>query len=95
MPCQLTSCALQTTSSTPTSTTGATTPSSTAGLNALAKTAGKKYFGSATDNPELSDTAYVAILSESYQFGQITPGNSMKWVSVTTALDQFLRRVYG
>ena len=66
-----------------------------AGLNALAKTAGKKYFGSATDNPELSDTAYVAILSESYQFGQITPGNSMKWVSVTTALDQFLRRVYG
>jgi len=49
------------------------------GLNSLAKTAGKIYFGSATDNPELTDTAYVAILSENTMFGQITPGNSWKW----------------
>ncbi|VDB83763.1 unnamed protein product [Peniophora sp. CBMAI 1063] len=49
------------------------------GLNDLAQAAGKKYFGSATDNPELTDSAYVAILSESSEFGQITPGNSWKW----------------
>lgn len=50
-------------------------------LNQIATGAGKVYFGSATDNPELTDTAYVAILSDSTEFGQITPGNSMKWVS--------------
>lgn len=33
-----------------------------ANLNQLAKAAGKLYFGSATDNSELSDSAYVAIL---------------------------------
>ena len=49
-------------------------------LNTLATGAGKKYFGSATDNPELTDTAYVDILT-STEFGQITPGNTIKWVS--------------
>lgn len=34
----------------------------TANLNQLAHAAGKLYFGSATDNSELSDSAYVAIL---------------------------------
>ena len=58
------------------------TPSSTAGLHTLAKAAGKLYFGSATDNPELSDTAYVARLDDVKEFGQITPGNSMKWVCI-------------
>ncbi|KII85155.1 glycoside hydrolase family 10 protein [Plicaturopsis crispa FD-325 SS-3] len=48
-------------------------------LNTLATALGWKYFGSATDNPELTDTAYVAILSDNGMFGQITPGNSMKW----------------
>ncbi|KAF5373878.1 hypothetical protein D9758_000635 [Tetrapyrgos nigripes] len=57
----------------------APTSTSTAKLNTVAKAAGKLYFGSATDNPELSDTAYVSILSDSTTFGQITPGNSMKW----------------
>lgn len=33
-----------------------------ANLNQLAVAAGKLYFGSATDNPELTDAAYVAIL---------------------------------
>lgn len=33
-----------------------------ANLNQLAKAAGKLYFGSATDNSELSDAAYTAIL---------------------------------
>ncbi|GAA2395641.1 endo-1,4-beta-xylanase [Dactylosporangium salmoneum] len=46
-------------------------------LQSLAAAKGK-YFGSATDNPELSDTAYTAILGGG-EFGQTTPGNSMKW----------------
>lgn len=33
-----------------------------ANLNQLAKAAGKLYFGSATDNSELTNSAYVAIL---------------------------------
>lgn len=48
-------------------------------LNKLAIAAGKKYFGSATDNSELDDTAYTAILSDADEFGQITPGNTQKW----------------
>ncbi|KAI0322737.1 endo-1,4-beta-xylanase A precursor [Amylostereum chailletii] len=55
------------------------TGTSTVKLQTVAKSAGKTYFGSATDNPELTDTAYVAILSDNTMFGQITPGNSMKW----------------
>ncbi|KAI0648972.1 glycoside hydrolase superfamily [Trametes meyenii] len=73
--------------STPTTMSGPSSPSSTpaapapsaSGLHTLAKAAGKLYFGSATDNPELTDTAYVAKLSDGKEFGQITPGNSMKW----------------
>ena len=48
------------------------------GLNVRAVAAGKLYFGSATDNGELSDSAYVAGLSNTNDFGQITPGNSQK-----------------
>ncbi|PVH79727.1 glycoside hydrolase family 10 protein [Cadophora sp. DSE1049] len=48
-------------------------------LNQLAKAKGLKYFGSATDNPELSDAPYLAILSDVNEFGQITPGNAQKW----------------
>jgi endo-1,4-beta-xylanase len=36
-----------------------------------------RYFGSATDNPELTDTAYTSILGS--EFDMITPGNGMKW----------------
>ncbi|KAI0737567.1 endo-beta-1,4-glucanase [Daedaleopsis nitida] len=50
-----------------------------AGLHALAKQAGKLYFGSATDNPELTNTAYTAILDNNQMFGQTTATNSMKW----------------
>lgn len=48
-------------------------------LHKLAVAAGKKYFGSATDNGELDDTAYTAILGDVDEFGQITPGNTQKW----------------
>ncbi|MER6082023.1 endo-1,4-beta-xylanase [Streptomyces sp. NPDC001833] len=36
-----------------------------------------RYFGSATDNPELTDTAYTRLLGS--EFNMITPGNGMKW----------------
>lgn len=75
---------------TPTTPPSSTGPTSTASIppaptgsnsNALARAAGKLYFGTATDNSELSDAAYVAILSDNSYFGQLTPANSMKWVS--------------
>ncbi|RDX45682.1 endo-beta-1,4-glucanase [Lentinus brumalis] len=53
--------------------------SNVAGLHVLAKQAGKLYFGTATDNPELTNTSYTAILNNSQMFGQITAANSMKW----------------
>ncbi|KAH9481249.1 Endo-1,4-beta-xylanase [Psilocybe cubensis] len=54
-------------------------PYSLAQLNTLAQKAGKLYFGTATDNPELSNTAYVAQLGNTSDFHQITAANSMKW----------------
>ncbi|EMD33933.1 glycoside hydrolase family 10 protein [Gelatoporia subvermispora B] len=70
------------TASPPSPTNSAGLPGSTStvnGLNALAKTQGKLYLGTATDNPELTDTAYTTILDNNMMFGQLTPANSMKW----------------
>ena len=50
---------------------------------------GLVYFGSATDNGELSDTAYVSQLSNTNDFGQITPGNSMKWDATEPSRNSF------
>ena len=69
------------TPSTPSSTPAQPAPSGT-GLHSLAKAAGKLYFGTATDNGELTDQAYTAILDNINEFGQITPANSMKWVGL-------------
>ncbi|GJJ07990.1 hypothetical protein Clacol_002197 [Clathrus columnatus] len=49
------------------------------GLANVAIASGKLYFGTATDNPELPDTAYVDILTNRDEFRQLTPANSMKW----------------
>ncbi|KAJ7770297.1 endo-1,4-B-xylanase A [Mycena maculata] len=69
-----------TTSTTATTSTALPTGTSIVHSNTVAKTlGGKLYYGSATDNPELNDTTYVAMLSDNTFFGQITPGNSMKW----------------
>ncbi|KAF9478337.1 endo-1,4-beta xylanase [Pholiota conissans] len=54
-------------------------PLSIAQLNTLAQAAGKLYFGTATDNPELTNTSYVAQLQNTLDFHQLTPANSMKW----------------
>ncbi|KAL9072478.1 MAG: hypothetical protein Q9157_005080 [Trypethelium eluteriae] len=59
------------------------------GLNSAAKAAGLKYFGSATDNSELTDSAYTAVLDDTNQFGQITPGNTMKWVYTEPSQNSF------
>jgi len=48
-------------------------------LNSLIKKAGKLYFGTATDNGELSTPEYLYILSNTSEFGQLTPANYMKW----------------
>ncbi|MFJ8884129.1 endo-1,4-beta-xylanase [Streptomyces sp. NPDC102402] len=55
-------------------------------LHELASAQGR-YFGSATDNPELPDAAYAAVLGS--EFGQITPGNSMKWDTTEPAQNRF------
>ncbi len=63
-----------------TSTTPTATPTAT-GLHSIAKAAaGKLYFGSATDNPELNDAPYKAILSNNKEFGAITPVRDTKFV---------------
>lgn len=62
------------------STGPASTATSTVALNMAARAAGKLYFGSATDNSELADAAYIRILNNTAIFGQFTPENSMKWV---------------
>jgi len=50
-------------------------------LNQLAVAKGLKYFGTATDNPN-NDGTYASILSNSNNFGQITPANAQKWDSI-------------
>jgi len=55
-------------------------PSAFGQLHTLAKAKGKLFFGSATDNYEFKgDAPYKAILSDTTEFGQITPGNAQKW----------------
>jgi endo-1,4-beta-xylanase len=66
-------------SSAPTNTATGGQAASTPGLNALAKSHGKLYFGSATGGSELNDATYVKMLSDNTMFGQLTPGNAMKW----------------
>ncbi|KAI1105702.1 carbohydrate-binding module family 1 protein [Jackrogersella minutella] len=64
-------------------------PGAMAQLSQLAKAAGKLYFGSATDNGELSDSTYVDILKDVNMFGQITPGNGQKWQYTEPSQDSF------
>lgn len=58
-------------------------------LNSLAKSAGLLYFGTAVDNPSLSNSAYTAIAFNSSEFGQITPANGQKWDSIQPSQNTF------
>lgn len=58
------------------------------GLNTAAVNAGKLYFGSASELP-FGDTAYLDKLSDTADFGQVTPANSMKWDSTEPSRGQF------
>ncbi|KAI0342689.1 endo-1,4-beta-xylanase A precursor [Trametopsis cervina] len=62
---------------------------STAKLHTLAKSKGKLYFGTATDNPELTTVPYTTNLDDNTMFGQITAANSMKWDATEPAQGQF------
>lgn len=53
-------------------------PLASAQLNQLAKKAGKLYFGTATDTGELTNQQYLSILSDTKEFGQLTPANGQK-----------------
>lgn len=64
----------------------AVAPFASAQLNELAKKAGKKYFGTATDNPELSNTRYYEILTDTSEFGCFTPSNGMKVSDLITCV---------
>ncbi|KAF8972160.1 endo-1,4-beta xylanase [Flammula alnicola] len=64
-------------------------PLATAQLNLWAKASRKTYFGTATDNPELTDAPYVKQLGNTQDFGQLTPGNSMKWFATEPSRGNF------
>lgn len=53
-------------------------PLASAQLNQLAQKAGKLYFGTATDTGELTNTEYVSVLTNTKEFGQLTPANGQK-----------------
>jgi len=59
------------------------------GLNTAAKAFGKLYFGTATDNNEITDSEYLPILSDTNEFGQITPGNALKWDTIEPSRGTF------
>ncbi|KAE8452682.1 hypothetical protein EG329_013941 [Mollisiaceae sp. DMI_Dod_QoI] len=67
----------------------ATISLASAQLNKLTQDAGKLYFGTATDNGELNNTQYVSILSNTSEFGQLTPSNGQKWFAVEPELGVF------
>lgn len=64
-------------------------PGVSAQLNQLAQAAGKKYFGSAVDNSELSDQQLLKYLTNKNEFGQTTPGNGQKWQYTEPSRGQF------
>ncbi|CBF78453.1 hypothetical protein AN7401.2 [Aspergillus nidulans FGSC A4] len=66
-----------------------TTIVSAAGLHEAALAAGLEYFGTATDNGELTDIPYVTQLNNTADFGQITPGNTQKWDSTEPSQGTF------
>lgn len=58
-------------------------------LDKWAKAAGLKYFGTAVDNPSLSNQAYMKIARDSSEFGSITPANGQKWSNTEGSQGRF------
>ncbi|THU90551.1 endo-beta-1,4-glucanase [Dendrothele bispora CBS 962.96] len=58
-------------------------------LNTAIVQAGKKYLGDMSDFPELNDEQYLGTLKTPGLFGQMTPGNSMKWDATEPTRGQF------
>ena len=58
-------------------------------LNKWAKAAGLKYFGTAVDNPSLSNQAYMLIARDSDEFGSVTPANGQKWSNTEGSQGRF------
>ncbi len=65
----------------------AVTPANASGTLHEHAAARGKFIGNAVDNNELTDTAYRAIVSS--EFGQLTPGNAMKWDATEPNRNQF------
>ncbi|KAK5733371.1 hypothetical protein LTR17_009743 [Elasticomyces elasticus] len=61
----------------------------TSGLNSAIVAAGKLYFGTATETFTLKDAEYATQVSNTADFGQLSPANSMKWQSVQPTQDTF------
>ena len=64
-------------------------PAARAQLNELAMAAGLKYIGSALSTSYTSDAAYMAIIDDTSEIGQITPENEMKWDATEPNQGQF------
>ncbi|KAK0710316.1 glycoside hydrolase superfamily [Lasiosphaeria miniovina] len=58
-------------------------------LDSWAKAAGLKYFGTAVDNPSLNNQAYMKIVRDADEFGQITPANGQKWSNTESGQGRF------
>ncbi|KAK0707348.1 glycoside hydrolase superfamily [Lasiosphaeris hirsuta] len=58
-------------------------------LDKWAKAAGLKYFGTAVDNPSLSNQGYMKIARDKDEFGQITPANGQKWSNTESSQGRF------
>ncbi|KAJ3565209.1 hypothetical protein NP233_g7784 [Leucocoprinus birnbaumii] len=64
-------------------------PAALGQLNIAARIVGKKYFGTATNEFQFTDTRYRAELNNTLEFGILTPANSMKWDSTEAVQGQF------
>ena len=59
-------------------------------LNSLAVSAGLKYFGTAVDERHTTDdAAYITIVNNAQEFGQVVPENGQKWQSTEPSQNSF------
>jgi len=66
----------------------------TQGLNGPVRKSGLLYFGTAIDNPNLNNSNYMSIATDSHMFGQVTPVNGQKVRTFHLHYFKPLRRTY-